>query len=928
MYTHNWLGCGCNFWINCLTIAGSFLFPRYALTQLVPDATLGTENSVATPQIIKEISSDRIDGGAIRGNNLFHSFQEFNIPEGRGVYFTNPAAIDRILTRVTGGNVSQILGTLGVLGNADLFLINPNGIIFGVNARLDLNGSFIGSTASSIQFANGIEFSATNPQTPPLLNISVPLGLQYGANPASIIDRSTDRTAEPTLQVPLGRTFALVGGDVLFEGGTMKASQGRIELGSVGENSFVNLTPIAQGWALNYDRVQNFRDITLSQSAIVDASGEAGGDIQVRARRLTLSEGAVIYYSTASQAGGNIEIATSESVELFGGINPAFEDPVPTQISAFTQGTGATGNLTVKTRQLTIRDGGGILNVSTADGRAGNLTVIASESVEAIGTVPDDPDTPSGLFAQAFSTGNGGDLTVETRRLIVRDGAFLTTNTYNAGQAGNLTVRASESVELIGTNPDPGLAGGIGSGVNPDPLTGEPATGNSGTLTIETKRLTIQGGGQIASSTLSEGNAGDAIVNASESIELIGTRPEATSIQGSSGLFVSAEEGSTGKVGDLRINTGSLLVRDGARISADNFGPNIGGSLTINADRLLVRDGGTVRAGSFGDGSGGALIVNASDLVQVTGTGTIGNENINSSLFTQAQASGAAGNLSITAASLRVADSGEVTVGSVGTGAAGNLNINARFVDLNRGGSLRAESTAGLGNIEIKSGESLILRGNSGISTNSKGSDPGGNISIATANLVALENSDITANAANNRGGQVTIDVSGIFGTQFRDLNNDFTSDITASSELGAQFSGTVQISTPDVDPSSGLVELPANVVDVEGLVDRNFCTPQQVANGSFVVTGRGGLPANPIDSLGSEIVAVEWARRDRAYPNSQRTQREKLPFTAPNAEIVEAQGWIVSADGAIVLTAQAPMATPQRSSLTVPSCATSAIDK
>ncbi|MCL1467464.1 beta strand repeat-containing protein [Argonema galeatum] len=924
MQTYGWIRCCWRLlWVSYLTLSGTTVFTQYALAQLIPDRTLGSESSVTTPTVINDISSDRIDNGAIRGANLFHSFREFNVGSGGGVYFSNPAAIERIITRVTGGNSSQILGTLGVLGNADLFLINPNGIIFGPKARLDLKGSFIGSTASSIIFANGIEFSATNLQAPALLAINVPLGLQYGANPDRIINRSRDGTSESTLQVPVGKTFALVGGDVMLEGGTMKASQGRIELGSVGDNSLVNLTPIDRGWALNYDGVQNFRDLSLSQGAIVDTSGDSGGDIQIQARRLTMTDGAVISSDNGgSQRGGNIDITTSESVELVGGLNQAFGDfPVYTQISTSTVGTGASGNLTIRTGRLTIRDGAIIANQSIGAGNAGNLTVVASELIELIGVGSDNPlMPPSGLFAQASLgdvsfTGNGGNLTVETKRLIIRDGALIGTNTFTAGQAGNLTVKASESIELIGTNPSPELSGGIGAGVNIG------AKGNSGDLTIETKRLTIEGGGQIAASTLGEGNAGDLIVNASESIELIGTRQNADLRIGSSGLFASAEEGATGKVGDARISAGRLIVRDGARISADNFGTNSGGNLMLNVGQLIIQNGGTVRAGSFGDGPGGILDVNA-DSVQVTGIGTLGGETINSALFTEADAGGNAGNLRITTGSLRIADSGEVNVGSLGSGAAGSLEINADSIGLDNFGRLRSDSKAGFGNINIHARDSLILRGNSGISTNSQGIDPGGNISITAANLVALENSDITANATNSFGGQVTINASGIFGTQFRDKQSDITSDITATSDLGAQFGGTVQINTPDVDPSAGLVELSTTVVDVEGLVAKNVCTRRDEAGSSFVVTGRGGLPPNPNDPMTNDIVAVEWARPDRADSKLRgggggRSERSQIT----NYQIVEAQGWIVAADGTIILTAKAPTATPHSPGLIQPGC-------
>ncbi|WP_366516596.1 filamentous hemagglutinin N-terminal domain-containing protein [Microcoleus sp. PH2017_20_SFW_D_A] len=142
-----------------LLFAFLLLFPASAIAQIIPDSTLGAESSRLVPDTINNLPSDRISGGATRGSNLFHSFRSFNIGEGRGLYFENPSAVSNIFTRVTGGQPSNILGTLGVQGNANLFLINPKGIVFGPNARLDLRGSFVASTADSIVFNNGFEFS-------------------------------------------------------------------------------------------------------------------------------------------------------------------------------------------------------------------------------------------------------------------------------------------------------------------------------------------------------------------------------------------------------------------------------------------------------------------------------------------------------------------------------------------------------------------------------------------------------------------------------------------------------------------------------------------------------------------------------------------------------------------------------------------------
>ncbi|NEP28824.1 MAG: filamentous hemagglutinin N-terminal domain-containing protein [Moorea sp. SIO3I6] len=185
--------------------------------QLTPDSTLGNENSIVTPnQTIRGAVADLIEGGAIRDSNLFHSFLEFNVGNGQRVYFDNPDGITNILTRVTGNNLSQILGTLGVNGSANLFLLNPNGINFGANASLDVAGSFVASTADSVVFDNGFNFSATDPNAPPLLTINIPTGLQYGSNPGSV------NVTGATISIETGQTMALLGGQVNLNGATVE----------------------------------------------------------------------------------------------------------------------------------------------------------------------------------------------------------------------------------------------------------------------------------------------------------------------------------------------------------------------------------------------------------------------------------------------------------------------------------------------------------------------------------------------------------------------------------------------------------------------------------------------------------------------------------------------------------------------------------
>ena len=241
-----------------LVTADVFAFENSTLAQIIPDSTLGAESSVVKPNV--DTNGDpiiQIDNGSHQETNLFHSFQEFNVSEGQRVYFTNPLGVNNILSRVTGGNPSNILGKLGVQGNANLFLINPNGIIFGQNASLDVKGSFLTSTASSLNFADGSQFSATNLQTSPRLTVSVPTGLQFGETSANINVQGARLEVQPV------RTLALIGSGVTLEGGFLRAPGGRIELGSVASNSLVNLNSTVKGWSLGYQGVQNFQNIQL-----------------------------------------------------------------------------------------------------------------------------------------------------------------------------------------------------------------------------------------------------------------------------------------------------------------------------------------------------------------------------------------------------------------------------------------------------------------------------------------------------------------------------------------------------------------------------------------------------------------------------------------------------------------------------------------
>lgn len=183
--------------------AAATIIPLPASAQIVPDTTLGgAASSIAPDSSVQGQLTDVITGGSAHGGNLFHSFLEFNVAEGQRVYFANPTGIDAILSRVTGPDPSTILGTLGVDGAADLFFMNPNGIVFGQNARLDISGGFHATTAAAIALGDEV-FSAVAPGQSTLLSVSPSVLLETYLTPTS-----GDITAQGTLAAGNALTLA------------------------------------------------------------------------------------------------------------------------------------------------------------------------------------------------------------------------------------------------------------------------------------------------------------------------------------------------------------------------------------------------------------------------------------------------------------------------------------------------------------------------------------------------------------------------------------------------------------------------------------------------------------------------------------------------------------------------------------------------
>jgi filamentous hemagglutinin family protein len=514
-----------------------------AFAQITPDNTLPNNSRVTTQDNIK-----LIEGGTPAGSNLFHSFEAFSLPTANTAYFNNSPNIQNIITRVTGKSISNIDGTIRANGIANLFLINPNGIIFGNNASLSIGGSFIASTANSLNFADGSKFSVTETQNQPLLTVSTPIGLQFGKNPGSIVNKSqaspndakTFIIGTPVgLQVNPRKTLAFVGGDIKIDGGNLTAPQGRIELGSVGGESLVSLIPASDGWKLGYEGVRNFQNI--QQIAQIP---EAPGPLKS------------IITTIGKDGSGNIQVQ-GNVVEIAGSglssVNPSHYND--------------SGDITINANRLILGDGGQIVNGAGGAGMAGKLTINASTSVEIIGIVNSPKNTLflSAIANPTYASGNAGDVTINTGKLSIRDGGTISVESSGSflssqelvpakGNAGNLTINAT-SIQLAGksaaNSPSPSsiVAKTIGSG-------------NAGKITINTENLSIRDGAEISVSSQ------------------VNIRPDVKYLGNPLNL---------GKAGDLIINARSILLENQGKIISQTDLGN-GGNITLQIqDRLLMR---------------------------------------------------------------------------------------------------------------------------------------------------------------------------------------------------------------------------------------------------------------------------------------------------------------------------------------------------
>ncbi|HAX75487.1 MAG TPA: hypothetical protein DCY88_06585 [Cyanobacteria bacterium UBA11372] len=936
---------------------------KTAIAQIVPDNTLGNERSQLTPQNI-------IEGGATRGANLFHSFSEFNIGEGQQVYFANPNGIQRILSRVTGNNRSQILGTLGVLGNADLFLINPNGIFFGSNAQLNVGGSFLASTASSFKFPDGNEFSATNPQAPPLLTINVPTGLQYNGSNGII------QVQGASLQVPSGRTLALVGGDVIANGPQLRTVGGRIELGGLVDRGTVELMSNSGTLQLSFPSGVARGNISLNPDRFptdLTVRGATGGSIALNGNHIAIA-GSILRSGINPDTGTPNSQAGDITIDATGTVNITDASSILNTVR--TGGIGNAGNISITAQSVSLTNGTQLQTGTFGQGNAGNITIQANSVVI---SGEDRDGFSSGIFSnvQQQAVGQGGNITIEAASLSLTGGAELASSTSGRGDAGTITLQVRGPVVLDGKT-----SGGFTTNVHSDVFFG--AVGKAGNVNITAESLSITGEAIVSVATAGQGDSGSINIQIQNALLIDGFNSAIASGLGA---------GAVGNGGSIQIRAETVVLSNSGLIQLSTSGQGRVGDLIIQARSLILNSGGGLQTSAFGQGDAGNIFLNISDIVDLSGTSSLG---ASSGIFsgTRETARGRGGSISLVTDRLRIADgavigartlnafrggdirvnantveligggqilattsssgsAGDIAIDAAdsilitgfdptfnarlaqfgrptvdpadaasgvyvssagGTGVGGNIRIQADSLTLDKQANISAEtfSTTG-GNITLDVPNLLLLRRGSTVSTTAgtaQAGGDGGNIAIATNFLVAFptEDSNITADAFTGRGGNINITTQGIFGIEFRDRQTPL-SDITASSQFGVN--GIVTINTPDIDPTQGTVELPTTF-STPSLA--RGCQTRGNNTSSFVNTGRGGVPTNPTDPLIADTLwqdlelLGETEKGAREQPTNNNRQLRTDNSSSP---IIEAQGWAVLSNGTVVLTAQPFRVTP-----------------
>ncbi|NEO42668.1 MAG: S-layer family protein, partial [Moorea sp. SIO4A3] len=824
------------------------------------------------------------------------------------------------------------VGIPGLTGNqffGDLFNLN----LFG-RPTITNTATSADITIGTIAFAN-VSIFDFNISPNDLLAGKVLLTNQYKPNPSLAGDIEVSATLGSL--VPTLENVAIQNGELSKGGSVTIDSRGSITLNGIVNTIAIPSKKQSNSFIGNGGDVTFLADnnITLKPGSLIVSAGIVGGTITLKSdSNFLLDDAGVLTATTGAGVGGNLIVNASESVTLINRQGSGFNNLVKL-LNSLSNSDNKTNSESLERILEEVLNGSGLASITSGPGDAGDLTINT-------GTLSIQNQAQN----QESENSQVGATTAIRRDFTPNTGATTATTRDSSGNSGHLTVYA-ESVEIVGNEtgpftptPNEELASAIRE-IFTGLTTATEGTGKGGDLTINTQRLTLKDGAGVAAGTVATslekaGAGGNLSINATESVTLSGKATLATGTLNS------------GDAGKLEVNTPKLTLEKGAVIAADTTGSGNAGDLTIKTEQLLVRDGSRIGAATGNSGTGADITVMASDLVELVGTAVDDQNNVvpsgifaNSQFINDARNKlGNAGSIKIDTEKLIVRDGAKIAVNSQGDGKGGNIELQAGTLTLDNQAELSAEtaSTQG-GDITLTIAEFLFLRRKSKISTTAgtaQAGGDGGNITIDAPFILGVrqEDSDITANAFEGDGGNITINTQGIIGLEFREKLTPL-SDITASSEFGVD--GTVNINAPEIDPSQGLSELPTDVIDRSKLIERNLCAAGEGTE--FTATGSGGLPISPKETLSpnatwddSRITEQPQTRirkdRSRSTQDQQpqtritkrrlRSRQHQIQINQPQTknpkpkQIVEAQGWVMGANGKVILTAHPVIVTPK----------------
>jgi filamentous hemagglutinin family protein len=807
------------------------------------------------------------DLGTRGGRNLFHSFERFSLANGERATFTGPNQIRNVISRVTGGERSDIDGAIrSTIPGADLYFLNPAGVVFGPNASLDLQGSFHVSTADELRFKDGAQFSASSP-TASSFTVAAPeaFGFLGAHDPAPIL---VDRT---TLGMAEGATLSLVGGPLEVRGGLptslVAAPAGTINLVAVAQPGEVTVgagrlrtPPAAQlGPILITDEALVFAGLLLEGSEglarlrlrgdtiVIDGAQlsldnftaqDLAGVIDIRGRQILVRNGDLTADALGAGAAGGIRIEAGEVLII----------DRASAVRSNAMADGAAGAVTLLSPEgvIVISEGSFVASASVGGGAGGRIRVVAGELV-----AQGDGATQTGITTlSALDGGDAGRLTVEAGQIRLRDGGVLSSTTSGAGRGGAVEVTARMLTVIGPLSRVDSTTEGAGSG---------------GSVRIAADFVAVGPGSVIASATLGPGAGGAVEITAGELV-IQGAGPLLPA--GVSALSVGPEDGAAGRI---EITAGSVFIGSNGSLTAGSGGPFDAGPVRVTvAAGDLVLAGGVITnstlSSATGDGGPIVITVERGDLIMSEG-GTIASNN---------RGAGGPGSVRIEAGDVRLTGGSEIAAGTTASGQGGEIHIRTRR-DLALTGSQILSSATGTGDagdLEIVAGREIRLE--DGLIASNASISGGGAIVIRAPQVIDLQDSEISTSVALLAGnaGDITIDPrflildqSSILARASAGQGGDIriTADqllLSPGSEINAEageegIDGTVVISAPEVDLAGGLVVLEGALLDAASQLRERCGARRDIGASSFTGVGRGGLPPTPDGPLSGAYLAA-----------------------------------------------------------------------